>query len=183
MIEINDIDVKNYGLIRNNVSSFIEHIASTEDIIGNKILDVAPEIHAGAAVHFLNATVQTLDINYQSNADYILDLCNCSSTVIPNNTFNVIICTEVLEHVHNPFLVVQELYRMATPGGKVCITTPFNFRIHGPLPDNWRFTIHGLRVLFENFNIIDIQELQTDNRNLMPVHYTLIAEKPNDPKF
>jgi 2-polyprenyl-3-methyl-5-hydroxy-6-metoxy-1,4-benzoquinol methylase len=83
----------------------------------------------------------------------------------------------VLEHVANPFAAVAEINRMLKPGGYVYITTPFNFRIHGPLPDNWRFTIHGLKQLFSHMEILSIEEETTGERDLMPIHYRLIARK------
>ena len=91
--------------------------------------------------------------------------------------FDVVFCTEVLEHVSNPFNAVSELFRMTKKNGVVVVSTPFNFRIHGPLPDNWRFTEHGLRELFKNFSSLKITPLNDDNRFLMPIHYTLIAKK------
>lgn len=83
-----------------------------------------------------------------------------------------------MEHTNNPFHAVNELRRILKPNkGLVCVSTPFNFRIHGPLPDNWRFTIHGLKVLFSNFEDVKINVLNDDDRFLMPIHYTLIAKK------
>jgi 2-polyprenyl-3-methyl-5-hydroxy-6-metoxy-1,4-benzoquinol methylase len=106
-----------------------------------------------------------------------MDLCVDNSEIVNNETFDIIICTEVLEHVNNPFFVVNELKRMLKTKGIVAISTPFNFRIHGPLPDNWRFTIHGLKQLFKDFEIIEINSLDDESRNLMPIQYTLIAKK------
>jgi hypothetical protein len=63
------------------------------------------------------------------------------------------------------------------PGWLAYITTPFNFRIHGPLPDNWRFTEHGLRQLFSSMEIISLEGVTTQDRDLMPIHYRLIARK------
>lgn len=177
MVEISAQDLQNYKLIRKNVSQFIKEIAEKYDKIGLLVLDVAPEIHLGAKEHFKFSTIKTLDLNPNSNADYIVDLCNNNSDVIKNETFDIVICTEVLEHTKNPFKVVEELYRITKKNGLVCVSTPFNFRIHGPLPDNWRFTIHGLNTLFESYSEINVKELSDSDRDLMPIHYTLIAKK------
>ena len=77
----------------------------------------------------------------------------------------------------NPFDAVKEIYRVLKPSGIVCVSVPFNFRIHGPLPDCWRFTEHGLRALFSSYEICELNALETENRDLMPIHYTLIAKK------
>lgn len=177
MVTISEIDKKHYTLIRENVSNFIKHLSSSFDSKDILLLDVAPETHLGAKEHFKNATIKTLDIDPNSGADYIADLCEKNVNIIPDNTFDIVICTEVLEHTNNPFNVVNELERIVKPGGLVCVSTPFNFRIHGPLPDNWRFTVHGLKVLFSNFNSIEINELLDTERDLMPIHYTVKAIK------
>lgn len=174
---ISNIDKKHYDLIRKNVSDFILELSNIYDSKEINILDVAPEKHLGAKEHFKNATIKTLDIDPNSDADYIADLCNTTTSIISDNTFDIVICAEVLEHTNNPFNVVNELERILKPGGLVCVSTPFNFRIHGPLPDNWRFTIHGLKTLFSNFDDVKINELVDFERNLMPIHYTLQAKK------
>ena len=58
------------------------------------------------------------------------------------------------------------------------LTTPFNFRIHGPLPDCWRFTEHGLRALLTDFEIVTLDAVETPGRPLMPVHYRTVARRP-----
>ena len=112
-----------------------------------------------------------------SNSTYICDICKNNSEIIEDEKYDVIFITEVLEHTNNPFDAVNELFRMVKKGGVVVSSTPFNFRIHNPLPDNWRFTEHGLRVLFNKFQSVEITELVDENRFLMPIHYTLIAKK------
>jgi hypothetical protein len=63
-------------------------------------------------------------------------------------------------------------------GGLAFISTPSNFRIHGPLPDCWRFTEHGLRALFlNNFEILELNILETPDRPLTPLQYTLVVKK------
>ena len=176
-MEINKIDKEHYLKIRKNVSDLIKQAANENDTTGSIVLDVAPEIHKGAAEHFKNATIKTLDLDPNSKADYIADLCKNNSGYLLDETFDVIICTEVLEHTENPFNAINELYRILKIGGTLYLSTPFNFRIHGPLPDNWRFTIHGLNTLLKNFKEVKIDELQDENRNLMPIQYTVVAKK------
>lgn len=56
------------------------------------------------------------------------------------------------------------------------MTTPFNFRIHNPLPDCWRISEYGLRELLKNFTSVNIKENGTE-RFLFPVQYQTIAIK------
>jgi SAM-dependent methyltransferase len=173
---VSDIDKRHYVALRNNVSNFIKKI-SVADKSELLILDVAPEIHKGAKEFFHKGVVKTLDIDKNSSADYIADLCKNNQDTIPDDFFDIVVCTEVLEHTNNPFLAVDELYRIVKPNGVVAVSTPFNFRIHNPLPDNWRFTEHGLRVLFSKFKSVDIEPLIDVDRFLMPIQYTVLAKK------
>lgn len=167
-------DIDHLKLIRESVRKHIK-AASECDHTGMVVLDVAPQIHAGAGEFFKLANVLSLDI--EPGAFYRADICQNNNDIIPDNCFDLVICTEVLEHVANPFAAAIEINRMLKQGGRAYITTPFNFRIHGPLPDNWRFTIHGLKQLFYHMEILSIEEVTTEGRDLMPIHYRLIAQK------
>jgi len=174
---VSEIDKKHYVKLRENIKNFIKGLSDQYDSENMLVMDVAPEIHMGAKEFFKKSTIKTLDIDPESGADYIMDLCVNNSENVKDETFDIILCTEVLEHVNNPFFVVEELRRMLKTGGIIAISTPFNFRIHGPLPDNWRFTIHGLKVLFKDFEIVYIDSLDDTDRDLMPIQYTLISKK------
>ena len=167
---VSETDISYLHLIRNSVRSHIKR-ATCYFKEGDRVLDIAPQVHKGAKEFFRE--VRTFDL--EVGADYQADICKNNSGIIPDASFDIIICTEVLEHVANPFDAVKELGRMLKNGGYLFATTPFNFRIHGPLPDNWRFTIHGLRELFNGWET-EIDEVESD-RYLMPVHYRVVAKK------
>lgn len=174
---VSEMDVEHLTLIRQNVSDFIARVGREHDKKGALVLDVAPQDHEGAKPYFKQANVETLDINSNSGATYIADLCANNEKTIPSNHFDFIVCTEVLEHTLQPFNAVNEMRRMLKSGGLVFASSPFNFRIHGPLPDCWRFTEHGWRALFKDFEIIELKALEAKDRFLAPIHYTLIAKK------
>lgn len=174
--EVSILDNLHLEIIRNSVAELIER-ASKSDRTGLRVLDIAPQVHKGAKEFFKLADIFTLDIDINSNADYIADLCADNSKLIPSGYFDVVICTEVLEHTLNPFNAVNEIHRILKPNGTAFVSTPFNFRVHGPLPDCWRFTVHGLRALFGSFSSIEIEQVDTEERFLMPIHYRTIATK------
>lgn len=43
------------------------------------------------------------------------------------NTFDLIVCSEVIEHVPDPEKAITELYRVLKPGGTLVLTTPNRF--------------------------------------------------------
>lgn len=48
----------------------------------------------------------------------------------PDHSFDVILCTEVLEHVPEPIKVLREISRLLKPGGRAFITAPLGSGLH-----------------------------------------------------
>ncbi len=170
-------DLKTHSLIRKHIDELYQRAGSDIHSQPARVLEIAPQVWAGARP-FINAAANiiTLDIDPLSGADLIGDICNLGS-VVEDESFDFVICTEVLEHVANPFDAMNEIFRVLKPGGKLYASSPFDFRIHGPLPDNWRFSEHGWRELGKRFSRLQILPLENPKRFLMPLHYNIIAEK------
>lgn len=161
--------------VRAGVKEHITLAAARWDMPGMLVLDVAPNEHDGARTAFMSADVETMDISPKYNPTHVRDICE----FVPLNSefavkYDCIICTEVLEHTAHPFAAAANLMAMLKPGGELYLTTPFNLRIHNPLPDNWRFTEHGLRILFKGYKI-QITQTETPERQLMPIQYKTIV--------
>lgn len=168
-------DVRNLKLIRANVDRLIQDAAELYDKPGMRVLDIAPQPGGGAKAVFKHAEVLTLDIDPDNKPDIVGDICDMKFALANLAVFDAVICTEVIEHVNEPFYAASSLKAIVKHGGTCFVSTPFNFRIHGPLPDNWRFTEHGLRQLFREWKDVQIFPLEDPKRPLCPIHYTLIA--------
>lgn len=177
-ITASEMDVDFLSIIRKDVEKFVLFCSQKYDQYGTLLLDIGPDIYQGAKQFFYKTQVKILDIELNASADYTLDICKNNTDVIDKETFDYVLCTEVLEHTAQPFDAVKEIYRLLKPGGLLFLSVPLNFRIHGPLPDCWRFTQYGLESLLKEFEIIEINAIETPNRSLMPIHYTTIAKKP-----
>jgi SAM-dependent methyltransferase len=67
---------------------------------------------------------------------------------VPDGAFDVVLCTQVLEHADDPVQAVKELYRVTAPGGRVLLST-HGVMVYHPNPvDYWRWTHEGLTHLF-----------------------------------
>ncbi len=44
--------------------------------------------------------------------------------MLPINYFDAVFCKSVIEHLHNPSAMVEEVYRLLRPGGKFIVLTP-----------------------------------------------------------
>jgi len=56
----------------------------------------------------------------------------CDATAIPvsDGSFDVVVCTEVLEHHPEPIRMVKEMARVLTSGGRLILTAPLGAGIH-----------------------------------------------------
>ena len=67
---------------------------------------------------------------------------------VPDGSFDLILCTQTLEHADDPAKGVRELRRAVAPGGRVLLST-HGVQVYHPNPqDLWRWTHAGLERLF-----------------------------------
>ena len=67
---------------------------------------------------------------------------------VDDASFDVVLCTQVLEHCDDPAQAVRELRRVTAPGGRVLAST-HGVQVYHPSPvDYWRWTHAGLERLF-----------------------------------
>jgi SAM-dependent methyltransferase len=68
---------------------------------------------------------------------------------VDDAAYDVVLCTQVLEHCDDPAVAVRELRRVTAPGGRVLAST-HGVQVYHPSPqDYWRWTHSGLRRVFE----------------------------------
>lgn len=68
-----------------------------------------------------------------------------------DESFDVVICAEVLEHLYDPLLAVEEAFRVLKPGGRYLITVPhWNSRMAASLGDyhQQNFSAEVLETIF-----------------------------------
>lgn len=155
------LDEGYYTLARAHI---MEHLRKhLEPIPSGRILEIGPELRW--------PQFDTLDIKpgamFQGDITGRVD--------IPDSSYDVVLAMEVLEHTTQPFYALAEIRRLLKPGGLLLASAPMNFREHGPLPDCWRFTRHGWRVLMKDWDALDMDVLMTPGRALMPLHINITA--------
>lgn len=175
MISPSKFDQDTYELCREHLNKFIEKSARNLSGQNIKVLEIGAQGRSDVSEYFSNSTIETLDIVNDHNPTYLGDITKFNDH-IPDSSFDIICCLEVLEHTLNPFSAVVELRRILKDGGYLLASAPLNWRIHGPIPDCWRFTEFGWRVLLKDFEIIEIDKLETPDRNLFPMKYNILAK-------
>jgi ubiquinone/menaquinone biosynthesis C-methylase UbiE len=98
----------------------------------------------------------------------------------PDETFDAVLCTEVLEHVPHFQGLVDEIRRVLKDGGTAVFTVPWSARYHYVPYDYFRYTPSSLRAMFAQFTDAAITPRGTDisaiasklvvlwSRNLLP---------------
>lgn len=88
----------------------------------------------------------------------VVDLWGTAENIpLPDESFDTILCTQVLEHVEQPKRALQEMYRVLREGGHCIITVPFLWHIHEAPRDFYRYTEYGIRYLLETsgFHVVE----------------------------
>jgi SAM-dependent methyltransferase len=76
--------------------------------------------------------------------DIVSDL---AAIPLESSTIDAIICTQVLEHVPEPSVVLAEFCRLLRPGGRLFLSVPLLWEVHEAHYDFWRYTPYSLRML------------------------------------
>src|SRR6266487_410189 len=84
----------------------------------------------------------------------------CDATALPftDEAFDLVLCTEVLEHVADPNAALREIHRTLRVDGALVLTTPLTWGVHAR-QDFHRWTESGLRLLLarHDFNIVELR--------------------------
>jgi SAM-dependent methyltransferase len=102
---------------------------------GNKILDFSPSRSLYRKLKSISS------INYTSTdfaGEFIADLrFDITQIDSPDNSFDVIICYHILEHIPNDKKAMKELWRVLKKGGTCLIQTPLK---EGKIYEDWSIT-------------------------------------------
>jgi ubiquinone/menaquinone biosynthesis C-methylase UbiE len=94
--------------------------------------------------HYPPGEVVGADVVQSSHGCVEVILESNKSLPFEDNRFETILCTQVLEHVENPYLVLSETHRILRPGGRMILTCPFIWELHERPHDYLRFSEYWL---------------------------------------
>ncbi|MEK7177181.1 MAG: class I SAM-dependent methyltransferase [Patescibacteria group bacterium] len=134
-------------ITRRNLEEFLKRYATK-----SRVLDVGS---GGSSYQKFFPNRVTVDIDPNREPDVIGD---AHALPFKDGEFETVLCTEVLEHVKNPFDVEKEFWRVLKPGGILVLSTRFIFPIHDAPNDFWRFTRYGLKMIFKQWEIIELTD-------------------------
>ncbi len=78
----------------------------------------------------------------------------------PAESFDAALSLQLLEHLPEPAAHLNEIFRALKKGGRVLVTAPFAWPLHGLPADYRRFTKNGLRKMLEDagFRVEELRE-------------------------
>ena len=87
--------------------------------------------------------------------DYV---CDITAIPVADESFDAVLCTEVLEHVPQPADVIRELARVLRPGGRLLLTAPLASGLHQQ-PHHYYggFTPHFYRRVLPEFQLDSLE--------------------------
>ncbi len=132
-------------ITRGHLEKFLERYKT--DV---RTLDVGS---GGSSYHRFFPNRFSIDVDPARKPDLVADAHNLP---FKNGEYELVLCTEVLEHVKDPRKVINEIGRVLKPGGRVILTTRFVYPLHDVPHDYWRFTKYGLLELFQGWEVIEL---------------------------
>jgi len=83
----------------------------------------------------------------------------CDETKLPfhGSQFDYHLGFEVLEHISDPVMYIKEALRVLKPGGRIILSVPYMYRMHGKEPehklDYYRYSLGFFHQLCKQFNV------------------------------
>lgn len=109
---------------------------------------------------------QYVGIDVVQNATGTVDtIAPITDIPLADECFDLIVCTEVLEHVSHTREAMMEIARLLAPGGRAILTTPFCYPLHEEPYDFVRLTPHQFRAIVADAGLM-VEDLATTGNEL-----------------
>ena len=114
-----------YLFLKENTKIFEDNI---------KMLHFAPE-KTFSMIFSNQENIDYLPVDLNPNMDFVNESMDIQNIQYPNDYFDFIYCSHVLEHVPDDHKAVRELYRVLKPGGAALIMVPINHSLKETFED------------------------------------------------
>lgn len=135
-------------------------VAAAADAVpaGGRVLDAG----AGNGLyshHFDHVEYEAADFEAVPGKEYSGNhyVCDLAAIPVADDRFDVVLCSQVLEHLPEPLAVLSELRRVLKPRGRIFASAPLFYEEHEQPYDYYRYTQFGLRHLFEAAGFQDLE--------------------------
>jgi SAM-dependent methyltransferase len=84
-------------------------------------------------------------------------VCDLAAIPVEPHRYDLVLLSQVLEHLPEPTAVLTELHRVLKPGGRIWASAPLFYIEHEKPYDFYRYTQFGLRHVFEASGFSDLE--------------------------
>lgn len=158
-----------------------EWVAANKKLLGKTLLEVGSVIVKGqegiCLRNYISNAVEKyvgIDVRAGNGVDVVGDASNMPFV---DNSFDSVVCLDMLEHCKYPHEIFKESFRVTVPGGYLFLATVFDFPVHYHDNDYFRFTHNGLRLMAEDAGY-EVIECPQDIELTKPGIVKIIARKP-----
>jgi SAM-dependent methyltransferase len=152
------------------IGHYVDHIGLTGQVLeigGRDLAHSATALFAEPRFSYANLDVAPSDIPHT----IVADITDCRDA-IPDASFDLVISSDVFEHLDRPWLAAAEIARILRPGGLAITHTLFSWRSHPSPIDYWRFSKECLEFLFADLESLesgyDLSERRIDRAGSWP---------------
>ena len=144
-------------LVRTRLLEFVAELAEQSPTLECGAGSKFQGLLAGQETKFVEESLIAFDVTVWQDQPPDL-LADIRAMPFETGTVGSLICQSVLEHVPEPWLAVDEMFRVLRAGGRALVIAPFLYPYHGNsiFRDYYRFTEDGLRFLFRRFQHVEI---------------------------
>jgi len=157
-------------------------IAKSADHVNGCMLDAGCGLKTHKAF-FSDNVKRYIGLDYSPTSGYLGNKADIYGDIkrLPfmDNSFDTILCSEVLEHIDRTDVAMGEFHRVLKIAGIIIITAPFMYPVHSCGADFMRFTRQGLVSILErnNFKVLDVKPLSGSAKTLaMLLNIHLVEE-------
>jgi SAM-dependent methyltransferase len=143
------------------VIDFVRRHLTPTDVAGHVVLEVGSRDVNGSVrpdIESLGpATYLGVDIVPGPRVDEVCDVARLVERY-GAESFDIVVSTELLEHVRDWKLAISNMKRVLRPGGVIVLTTrSLGFPLHGYPWDYWRYEPDDLATIFSEFEDVAIE--------------------------
>jgi SAM-dependent methyltransferase len=141
---------------------FGEKYLSTDEVKGKRVIEVGSyNVNGSPRAHLETLRPSEyigVDIEEGNGVDVV---CRAEDVrkMFGDNSFDVVVSTEMIEHVRDWRTILSNLKNLCRPNGVILVTTrSFGYRYHGWPYDFWRYEASDMERIFSDCRITNLEQ-------------------------